>query len=371
MHHMYSGGGQYTCDCPQDKEIKKNNNAIFFSISDSYTFAVANVIMGLYQYSSNMMKTCDVVVYHNGLTQKNQMLLKQLHNEIFFREMVFPEEYNEILNHKTALIWGPYVVAKFFGFELANEYDRVLFMDADLLIRDDISELFGIEEEMAWCNILAWNPTENFKDLLVHPKDYISAGNAGLYYFSGKLRKYNITRSDIVAAFEKVKSLKRGGSDELVIAWIVYEKGILLKELERDIYNIPARRARQDSKILHFLDHLKVSTKPWRNLAAYLYFADWAENYQRWIQMGGEGLVQFTQKDYYQLFAFDKDKKIGELEAKVKELKQRVDLDSYNALEAKYQAVINSKSWKITAPLRWLGNIIKRLKKKVKTCFKK
>ena len=59
------------------------------------------------------MDLCDIIVYHTGISNENIGLLRKLHENTYFREMVFPEEYNVILEHKTAKVWGPYVVAKF------------------------------------------------------------------------------------------------------------------------------------------------------------------------------------------------------------------------------------------------------------------
>lgn len=358
--------------------------AIYFSISDSYSFAIANVIMGLKKYSPALMDLCDIIVYHTGISNENIGLLRKLHENTYFREMVFPEEYNVILEHKTAKVWGPYVVAKFAGFDLIHEYEKALFLDADLLIRDDISPIFALEEEIAWCNILAWDIKANFASLLRHPDDYISAGNAGLYYFSDKLKKYGITSKSIVSAFETVKGLKRGGSDELVMAWIVYENKMSLKELERDIWNIPARRAKPESKILHFLDHMNVSTKPWKNLAAYLYFTEWRDRYQQWLDMGGKGLANFTEKDHYALFGFDQREKIQKLETTLKakasfKLEDYLQLqkehqklqEEHEKLQAKYDKVIDSVSWRFTKPFRVCANKLRDLMKKVRSCFKK
>ena len=47
------------------------------------------------------------------------------------------------------------------------------------------------------------------------------------------------------------------------------------------------------------------------------------------------------------------------------------DNDKYKKLDAKYNAVIHSTSWKVSKPIRALANMLRKLKKKVKTCFKK
>ena len=44
-----------------------NKNCIFFSISANYAFTVANVIMGLNKYSHELLKNCDIIIYHDGI----------------------------------------------------------------------------------------------------------------------------------------------------------------------------------------------------------------------------------------------------------------------------------------------------------------
>lgn len=344
---------------------EKNKKAIYFAISDNYSFAVANVIMSLYKHSLPLVKTCDIIIYHNGICEKNKQLLQELHAATFFEEMTFPNSWNALLSHKMTVTWGSFIICKFFGFRLIHTYDQVLFMDADMHIIDDISELFDIEEEMAWRKVLAWKPQDNFATYLSSPDDFISAGNGGLYYFSKKLRKYNINDDSIVAAFEKAKTLTRGGNDERIMGLLVYENKISVKELDVKIWNTPIQRMTPDTKLLHFLDYVSESTKPWKNLAAYLYFKDWAENYQKWLMMGGEGLVHFSEDDYYKLFAFEKLKKLEKQQKKIKEKDAAV-----KELKVENKKLKNSRSWKLTKPFRAIMKALGTLKKKVKLCFK-
>lgn len=358
-------------------EKTENEYAIFFSISDSYSAGAANMVMGLYQHSAELMRKTDIIIYHDGISENNIQLLKQLHENTHFVEMTFPESWDELLRHKKTIKWGSFVLCKFFGFELIKEYDKVLHLDADMLIRGDISDLFKIDEEMAWRKILAWNPDVVFADLLDPSFNHICTPNGGLLYFTDKLRKYAIDSYDIVESFEKVKDLEcLGGIDELILAWLVYSKKITLKELNVNVYNTAPKNLKPETKIVHFVNYKTVQTKPWKSLAAYLYFKDWVENYQRWLALGGEGLVNFTDEDYYKLFAFDKEqqlhslkaksKKVDGLQSEVKRLNKRIA-----ELEKKYDAIRSSKSWKLTKPLRWIANKARNLIKKVRKCFKK
>ena len=51
-----------------------------------------------------------------------------------YRAMAFPKEWEEILLHESVSKWGEFIVAKFLGFDLINQYEKVLFLDADMKI---------------------------------------------------------------------------------------------------------------------------------------------------------------------------------------------------------------------------------------------
>ena len=374
-----------------------NKNAIFFAISDNYSFAVANVIMSLNKWSNSLMGSTDIIIYHDGISEKNVELLQSLHKNTYFLYMQFPEEWTDIVNHPRTAPWGPYVICKFFGFELIKKYEKVLHLDADIHICADIKELFDFEDELIWREILGWKPNEIFVDLIT-PGTEIKCGNGGMILFSNKILKYHIDKDTIKKAFLDIEGLKDGGIDETVIAWIVYQKGIQTRELDMHTYNTPSRHVTLETKLVHFLDSLSISSKPWKNPASYLYYEDWAENYQKWIEIGGEGLVHFTKEDYYQLFAYDKEIKIRKLNKKLKitidekqeclntieKLSKEVhgylneiqkismenkklnsDLrkkdESIFKLKAQLDKILGSKSWKMTKPFRILVNFCKKL----------
>lgn len=358
---------------PGNRKVCRNKNAIFFGISDNYVFAVANILMGFYRYSTQMISNSDVIIFHDGISNSNKDMLMAIHRDTCFVELCFPEMWDDILKHKKTLKWGKYVICKLFGFQLIHHYEKALFLDADMLVVGDVSYLFEIKEEMAWRKIISWDPVLNFSSLT--SKDVsdrnISVGNGGMILFSNKLEKYNINDKDILDAFEAIKKLRRGGIDEDILAWIVYKNNIELKEIDVSNFNTPAVDTKDTSNLVHFLDYKSVQTKPWKNLASYLYFDEWRENYQTWLDMGGEGPINWTKEDYYGLFAFDKARKIEKLTKENKQLKEelkqtkeafeteKVKLKSF---KEKLSAIKNSKSWRITKPLRYIMKLLKKIK---------
>lgn len=320
--------------------------AIFFAASDDYSFALANVIMGLKRYSPDLMNRCNIIVYHDDLCERNRKLLASLHEHIIFEEMIFPLSWQKILSDEVTQQWGNYVIAKLFGFRLIEKYEKALFLDVDMLIRGDISDLFSLTEEMAWRNVLGWS--------LPFDGRLVPGGNGGLILFSSELLKYHITDQDIADLYGKVKDIHRGGTDERILTALAVRNGIKVHILDRDLYNTPTYYVTQETKILHFLDYKGICTKPWKNPAAYVYFTDWAENYREWLNMGGKGLVDFSREDWFGLFGFDKQLQMEALKNEEQRLRNQlsVALREQSRME-------QSEFWKITYPLRW---IVKKIK---------
>ena len=155
----------------------------------------------------------------------------------------------------------------------------------------------------------------------------------------------------------------------------------------------------------HFRKGVAISSKPWVNPASYIYHKEWAQNYQKWLDMGGEGPVHFSKEDYYQLFGYEKEEKVRKLKKKVKKLvkenqeqketleectkekevlqktitdlrtkneKINKEAEIHNAdikkrderirkLEKELSTIRNSKSWKLTKPLRIILKFFKKL----------
>ena len=355
---------------PQKKS--DNKYAISFAITEDYSFAAANMIMGLYKQSAKLMDKTDIVIYHNGISEKTVQLLNTLHDNILFKEISFPESWRLIIENPRNAKWGPIVITKFFCFFLVQNYEKVLLLDVDMLITEDISELFDFEEDMVWRNVVAWKPKDIFESVLKKPDDYISAGNGGMILFNGNIKEYAIGQDEILEAYERIKNMGDGGIDENVIAYLAYKYQISVRELDIKIWNTPVQRMTPETKLVHFLDCVHKTTKPWKNLASYLYFEEWAENYQRWIDMGGEGPVNFSREDYYQLLALDKLKKIAKQKKKIAKQEELIAeqeglIAKQEELIAKYKKEVyqlkSSNSYKLTEPFRKIKKLLKKILK--------
>ena len=272
-----------------------NRNAIFVTIDNNYSFAIAVLLLSLKNNSYDIFSSCDIIVFHNGISEENRTLLSKLHKNIFFIYSIIPDNWNVILNHKVVKKWGIFVIIKLFGYFLVQKYEKALYLDADILISKDISEIFKLDTTIAWRKVKSWEPNIVFKDFIKDKK--ISAPNGGVILFTNKLNKYNINNNYILEVFNKIKNLSKGRIDERILCYINIDKNIVPLELD-DTYNISTLLNNKDEVIVHFYDANRI-TKPWKSESIYTKYPEWAYYYNQWIKMGGTGPIDTTQNTFY------------------------------------------------------------------------
>ena len=113
-------------------------SAVCFTLSSNRAYAVASVMLDIKKYSPNLAD--EVVIFHNGLTKKDQIALNKILPTRFIN-YVFPikdlSKFSQTITHYFTTV----IFSKFEAFKLLNEYKCVIVLDYDLLIRDDLSDI--------------------------------------------------------------------------------------------------------------------------------------------------------------------------------------------------------------------------------------
>jgi len=216
-----------------------------------------------------------------------------------------------------------------------NHYDKVLAMDVDIMLQQDISEVFNYEY-IAWRKNLAWDANEAFKNVF-DGVDYLIAGSGGIILFSKELRQHNISKKKIVDGYIKTVNVpsRRGGVDEHTLLGIVYGNKIPLSLLPLE-YNMPALDKKvDDARIVHFVNPI---SKPWENYAMIFAFPEWAQNNVDWCSWGGDSPVLSKGFDTTAELVQSLVKREKELEKKEKKLKSEIK-ELKKAVEEKEQII--------------------------------
>lgn len=270
--------------------INKKESAIIFIVNKDYLFALGTMIVNLQATSPNSYS--DIVVYSDGLSAEEKEKIQKIEkNTNFFdyslnewirdhKEITSPQSQH-FLNKYSHLAWSKYKV-----FEQLEFYKKILFLDLDMLIKNNISTLFKID------SLIAWRSGQNFhgkfgnKKGLVEkvstiPTNYPSP-NGGLLYATDKInfKKFCKDARDFTVQFLDYFA---SGLDELAIAWAASQNNIPIHELAESEYNTLPAQYTTNTKVLHFMGEEKL----WNNELLQSIFPEWIRFYTDALTLTG------------------------------------------------------------------------------------
>lgn len=114
-------------------------NALVFCGSANMTFAIASALMDFIKYNKNLVD--DIIIFHNGIYEKDINLLKKISDcrcELY--EPPFSSEIN--FNQGNIGYFTEMVLSKFECLRLLEKYNKILYLDYDIVIKSDLKELF-------------------------------------------------------------------------------------------------------------------------------------------------------------------------------------------------------------------------------------
>lgn len=269
----------------------KNNTAIVLGATSNMSFAIGTFLINLKQYSKNF---ADVIIYHDGISKRDQRIMKKILPVKFFRfKLNFKVEYADewTKNRFTDLVFYKYECLK-----LLNKYKVVIATDYDIVILNDISELVVPNDKMTQLKTLKTkalfisskeNNVANFSyNIITEPSfnykfDYPMGG--GLIVFYDKLSNNNELYDYCI---EKTKQYSKYLflPEQAIFSIMLQDFNIIREEIDDSIYVVHPNDLKDcpNAKILHaygddkFWDRLQNDT--------------WDKNYKEWIDMGGSSI---------------------------------------------------------------------------------
>jgi len=258
--------------------MKKKNCIVLGGTSDQ-AFAVACVLMDLKKYCSDWLE--QVVYFHDGLDFKYQKLL----DEIFPTKCIeydFPISDISIFDGNPSFpYFSKMVFCKFECFKLLDDYSCVIWLDYDIVIKQDLRELTDFCDSGIKFVESDWKTKEQFFEpideydmerfticsstfvLQEHIGDY-----SAMYNFC-----YEFTK-------KYAKSLYL--CDQAVFDCLIQKYKLNTYFLDPNIYSPHPKNAsgNQQVKIIHAYGQPKF----WNGLEN----EQWNSNYKIWIRMGGK-----------------------------------------------------------------------------------
>lgn len=192
-----------------------NNNKdipIFFAIDDSYTPFLVVALKSLLDNASKDYNYC-IKVLHTNVSEAHKSQVKKYEAENVSIEFVDLSYYIEKVKNKlyTRDYYTNTTYFRLFLPELYPQYDKVLYLDSDIIVVGDISELYNTD---MGTNLVAAAPDDiiqknkvfqDYAELVVGVAKYQHYFNAGVLLMNlDELRKFNF-QEKFLYLLEKVK----------------------------------------------------------------------------------------------------------------------------------------------------------------------
>ncbi len=266
---------------PVDKNHKK---AFCFTINNSYVKYFAVVLKSLIDNSSKD-KIYDIVVFADDITPQNKERLEAMLPSNFSLRFFDMKSYVKgqfcKLKLQTNEHWPLLVFYRCFIPFVMKYYDKVLYLDSDVLINKNVDDIFNInldDKQIGACIDIMGVMEEDLKDVHIkYRKNVLKIKNLNDYFNSGVIL-FDITKIDLSEYFERFvnftdrKKYMCPDQDALNLIFSGKTKALPLeyncqyacclydKELEQKI--LPSYRQKiidaiNDPCIIHFL------IKPW------------------------------------------------------------------------------------------------------------
>lgn len=255
----------------------KKDVAIAFGITLNYTYALANVLIGIKKHCKKFWD--DIVVYHDNISEEDQLALNSILPCQFvqFDKSIFDEDAieSEALQNYSLL-----TLARFECFALLNKYQTVIWHDVDILIQKDFSELvqYGKESGYAATQSKTFRMEQNFFGLM---PGYDMLGllyNAGILVLHDTLPAYQELRTYCYHTYNQYAPRLRY-NDQSVLNMMIQDYNIVVDRIDLDVYCChPSTVGYENAAIIHAYG----ADKFWNSKRLEKQFPEWQQNNQMW-----------------------------------------------------------------------------------------
>lgn len=256
----------------------KKKVAVVMSGTDDLSFAMANVIIGLNKYSPDFVD--DVIIYHQNISESDKLCLSKLTSCRFIDYKGHPAindmEESENIKKYSMMSFAIYEI-----FKHLDEYEFVIYLDADLLIQKDISDIVQFTPIAMAQGRLTIN--EACGRNVISDETVLYAKSSGVVVINDTLKSGDeLTESCYLKTAELWNDLVF--PDQAIINYVMYENGITINDLPRSFNAGKASKNLHEAKIVHTQGG---KSKFWNNGVTNIMFPEWNRNNDIWLSLGG------------------------------------------------------------------------------------
>ena len=258
----------------------KKKIALLLCSTGNEAFAVGNVIIGAKKYLFQNLphEDYDIIFLTDKLESEDENALKNIFPKIIIKIYKSPFS-KEMLNLRELNHFSSFTYARFEAFNLLEEYEKVFYVDTDIVIQKDISEIINIKTPLAisyFANkmTVSGNFTKENMDLVKgYDLNKVSI-IAAVFLINDSLNNYQIMSK---WCYDKAEEYKT--NDQSILNLLIQEFDIETHDLTESYGAYPTSSIAKDAHIIHAIGPAKF----WRGT----YNKDWEENNKIWIEAGG------------------------------------------------------------------------------------
>ena len=264
------------------------DKAIFFSCNKKFVFTLAVALLSFKKYNTALLQETDILIYQQGFAREDKDLLnKILPCKIVEYQFPLKTDFNDInFKNFTQLAFARYEI-----FNLLDSYEKILYMDVDVMVGGDLSYIFnnfGNTNSIALCkdsqkglNLI----TKNFIKPLPQYDMTVPCYNSGVILFSK-----NIPQRKELAAWcyqQTVEWLKNLVCPDQGVLNVMFQEFNIPPEVLPDFCNcLPSNKKFLDKKCKDVLIYhcagggLRFWTYTWNE--------PWQQFYREYLKLGGQ-----------------------------------------------------------------------------------
>ena len=255
----------------------KKKCAVVLGITDDFTYAACNVLVGLKKHCRPFWD--DVIIYCDRLSRDNQKVLQRIMPCILY----CVEDDDWVQQAKLTIPDNRYSVATMFRymcFELLAKYQKVIWLDADIMIQNDISGLLEYADQTGYAatRSFEFTPVEaNFEKWIAGYEMFVIMYNAGMLVLSDVLPKYEKMKDWCVRKTVELGKILRM-PDQGILNLMLQEFNITPEKI--DIFKyccFPDWKISTDVNEAYIV-HPYSAKKFWNNVELNKKFPEWSEN---------------------------------------------------------------------------------------------
>jgi len=252
----------------------KNNKAIVFGITGNWAFALGNVLLGLKKHSPDLK--ADIIVFYDTISLKNKAALRKIY-PVKFVKYKFQGDSRNINNIN---IFNEISFSRYECFSLLKLYEKILWLDVDILIQKDVSGIF--EYEKAPLAMFSTGKKKLKGDFTV---DWLDGFNlevdeygSGTIIFSDTLKNAEEIKR---WCYEKANQYAEvvSSPDQAILNLALQKFFLCVKNIDETYLYHPDFPNSEDASILHAY----YGKKFWNGLKN----KEWEANNQKWVALGG------------------------------------------------------------------------------------